>query len=133
MVVPITAIYASVLGLMALFLAYRVTVFRRGTKTGLGDRGDRDFQTAIRAHANFVEYTPIFLIILFVGELNGVPVWGVHLAGLMFVLSRFAHAWGMYESRGGAHPGRFWGIVGTWLGTLIAIVMTIQNALVLGV
>jgi len=127
MVVPVTAIYASVLGLMALFLAMRVTRFRQKTQAGLGDAGDRDFQTAIRAHANFVEYTPLFLIILFVGELNGVSAGLVHLAGALFVLSRFAHGWGMVQSQARAHPGRFWGTIGTWLALLLAIGFTMHN------
>lgn len=127
MIVPVTAIYAAVIALMMLALAYRVTGFRRRDEIGLGEAGSRDLQVAVRSHANLVEYAPIFLILLFVGEINGVTVDWLHGAGLLFVLSRFAHAWGMAASGGRTHPGRLVGILGTWLAILIMAVMVIWN------
>lgn len=128
MIVPVTAVYAAVIALMMMMaLAYRVTGFRRRDRVGLGDDGSRDLQVAVRSHANLVEYAPIFLLLLFVGELNGVTVGWLHGAGLLFVLSRFAHAWGMDASGGRAHPGRMLGILGTWLAILLMIIMVIWN------
>lgn len=115
MIVPLTAIYAVVLALMTLALAFRVVAFRRRDRVGLGDDGSRDLRIAMRAHANFVEYAPLFLVLLFVAEINGVPVNWLHGIGMVFVLGRFAHAWGMVAGDGGVHPGRMVGILTTWL------------------
>lgn len=127
MVVPVSAFYAAVIALMMLGLAYRVTGFRRRDSIGLGEAGSRDLQVAVRAHANLVEYAPLFLLLLFIGEINGVGVSWLHGAGLLFVLSRFAHAWGLTESSGGVHPGRLFGTAGTWLAMLIMVVMLLWN------
>lgn len=127
MIVPITATYAAVVALMMLALAYRVTTFRRRDGIGLGDQGSRDLQVTVRAHANLVEYGPIFVLLLFVGEMNGVGASGLHGAGLLFVLSRFAHAWGMSGGAGGVHPGRILGIAGTWLAIVVMVALLIWN------
>lgn len=129
MVIPVTAVVASFTALLSLYLAYRVTVFRRKFKVGVGDNGDRDFQTAIRAHANLIENAPIVLIMMGVGELNGVSETWIYGLGMLFVLSRMAHAWGFIKSRGGAHPGRMFGVVGTWLTMLGLAVLLVINVL----
>lgn len=130
MVIPVTAIFASITALIMLFLAYRVTGFRRRLKAGLGDNGDRDFNTAIRAHANLVEYAPMTLLLLGIAELNGVRAQWIYLLGLAFVISRLLHAWGFIRSRGGAHTGRFLGIVINWLVLLILVALNIWNVAV---
>ena len=127
MIVPVSAVYAAVIALMMLALAYRVTGFRRRDKIGMGEQGSRDLQVAVRSHANLVEYAPIFLILFFIGEMNGVPVDWLHTAGLLFVLSRFAHAWGMAESSGGSHPGRLTGTLGTWVAIVIMAALLLWN------
>lgn len=127
MIVPVSAVYAAVIALMMLALAFRVSGFRLRDRVNLGDQGSRDLRVAVRSHANLVEYAPLFVLLLFIGELNGAPVEWLHGAGLLFVLSRFAHAWGMEASNGGAHPGRFAGIVGTWLSIALMIGLLIWN------
>lgn len=127
MIVPVSAVYAAVIALMMLALAYRVTGFRRRDKIGMGEQGSRDLQVAVRSHANLVEYAPIFLILFFIGEMNGVPVDWLHTAGLLFVLSRFAHAWGMAESSGGSHPGRLVGTLGTWVAIVLMAALLLWN------
>lgn len=127
MIVPVTAAYAAVLALMMLALAFRVTGFRRRDGIGMGEHGSHDLQVAVRSHANLVEYAPLFVVLFFISELNGVPVGWLHAAGLLFVLSRFAHAWGMAASGGGAHPGRLAGILGTWIAILLLVALLIWN------
>jgi uncharacterized membrane protein YecN with MAPEG domain len=49
----------------------------------------------MRAHANFAEYTPIFLILLAAVELAvGASLWLWGIA-ILFILSRLAHPFGM--------------------------------------
>ncbi|WP_097459259.1 MAPEG family protein [Mangrovitalea sediminis] len=127
MVIPVTAFFASITALLMLFLAYRVTVFRRRFKVGLGDHGDREFNTAIRAHANLVENAPITLLLLGIAELNGVNAFWIYVLGLVFVASRLLHAWGFIRSQGGAHVGRLLGMVGTWFVLLALVVLNIWN------
>lgn len=73
MIVPVSAVFAAVLGLLLLVLSGMVSRFRLKYKKSLGVTDDRDFQAAVRAQANLVEYAPLGLVMLAIAELNGVP------------------------------------------------------------
>ena len=49
---PITALYASLLAALVMVLAALVVAIRKGAKIGLGDAGNQALQVRIRAHAN---------------------------------------------------------------------------------
>lgn len=87
-----TALYACLLGGMLIWLASEVIGTRRKLQTALGDAGDLRLQRRIRAHANFVEYTPLFLILLGIAEYQGLWAWAVHILGVVFMLGRLMHA-----------------------------------------
>ncbi len=69
-----TSIYAGLSGLLLAWLATRVIKERRGNKVKLDDNGVYKLQSAIRAHGNFAEHTPITIILLFLFEYNGAPI-----------------------------------------------------------
>ncbi|WP_166266748.1 MAPEG family protein [Marinobacter caseinilyticus] len=129
MIIPITAIYASAIGVLMLFLAFRVSTFRLKHKKGMGFDQDRDFEAAVRAHANLVENAPITLILMAIGELNGVTSQAVYTVGLALVAGRLLHAWGMTQGRGGSHKARMVGILLNWLAILSMSVLVFINAL----
>lgn len=122
---PVTALYASLAAVLIVFLAYRVAMFRKSRRIGMGDGEDKEIGVAIRAHANAVEYAPISLILLALAELNGLSGVTVHALGALMVASRVAHAWGFTQARGGPHPGRLWGIVGSWLAIVVLAAVNI--------
>jgi len=124
MAVQITAFYAALTGFLMLVLAYRVVGFRRLFKAGMGDSDDHDFQVAIRAHANLIEYAPLTLILLLCTEASGMSVLWMHVLGAAFFLSRLAHAWGFLVARGAYHLGRFCGTLLNWI--LIAVLSVIN-------
>ncbi|HVK98162.1 MAG TPA: MAPEG family protein [Dongiaceae bacterium] len=113
--VPITAFYGSLMGLLLVYLAVRVTLCRRQHKIGLGDGGNRELNVLMRAHANAVENTPITLLLMLFAELNGLAVMHLHTIGILLVASRLAHAQGFIFSGGAAAPGRLFGISVSWL------------------
>lgn len=127
MIIPVTAVFAAITSFLMLFLAWRVTTFRRKYKTGLGDDGQRDFQVAIRAHANLVEYAPIALILMAIGELNGVAAMHIYGVGMLFIIGRLLHAWGFIQSRGGYALSRMVGVLFTWLSILIMALLMLVN------
>lgn len=129
MIIPLTAVYASITAFLMLFLAYRVSTFRLKYKKGMGLTEDRDFESAVRSHGNLAEYAPITLILLAVGELNGVTTQWVYLVGLAFIAGRLLHAWGMHKGHGGPHPTRLVGILLNWLAILVMAVLVLINAL----
>jgi uncharacterized membrane protein YecN with MAPEG domain len=60
----ITSLYTALLALILIFLSIKIIQNRRSSKISLGENGDDFLQRKIRAHGNFIEYTPIFLIML---------------------------------------------------------------------
>ena len=113
MLLPITLTIAAAAALLNLWLGCRTSQIRVSRKISVGDGGDQTMRARMRAHANFTEYTPFFLILLGLVELAKGPrtwLWAVALA---YILGRLAHAFGM--DRPAPNPLRMGGILVTWL------------------
>lgn len=119
---PITALYAALSGLLILVLAGLVSRHRMQTGIVLGDGGHEPLQRAIRAHGNASEYLPLALILLLLFEINGGSSQLVHAFGLMLILARILHAFGLYRSSGSS-LGRSAGAGLTWL-VILALSLT---------
>ena len=91
----ITPIYAAFLGLGFVFLSFLTLRLRRKNKIALGDGGNPQLLRAIRVHSNFAEYVPIALILIYMTELVGAPIFLIHLLGVSLLLGRLSHAWGV--------------------------------------
>lgn len=87
--------YVALFGLLYLVLSVRTLRLRRRLRIAVGDGGNPVMLRAMRAHANFAEYVPLTLIIIFMMERVGTLVWVQE--GLCFVLlvGRICHAWGI--------------------------------------
>lgn len=112
----ITAFYAGLCGLLLVVLYVRVSQRRIGTRIGSGTGGDPQLEQRVRAHANFIETTPLVLILLYLVEQTGASPAVIHGFGASFVIARVAHAQGM-SSTLGRSAGRFYGSIGTLLIT----------------
>ncbi len=124
----ITPFYVSLLALLIIILGYRVTTFRRGEKIPLGEaKSSKAMKSAIRAHGNAVENIPIAALLLVMLELNALNPILLHIFGIVLVISRVAHAWGM-SKRNGPSPGRFYGTLFTWL---LIVIMLIVHLMIL--
>lgn len=91
----VTAIAASVLGLLYLRLSLNVIGFRRKHGVSVGDGGHEDLLRAIRSQANLAEYAPIALLLVACLELNQAPVWITSVLAASFVVGRLLHPIGM--------------------------------------
>ena len=99
MLLPITLTLAAACALLNLWLAFRCVRIRVGSKVLHGDGGDPLLARRIRAHANFIEYTPIILILFALIELAiGSPLW-LWIGALTYAMARAAHAIGMDADR----------------------------------
>jgi uncharacterized membrane protein YecN with MAPEG domain len=114
----ITSLYASILAMLVIFLAYKVVDFRRTKSVGIGDNGDKGGLRAIRVHANAVEYIPMMVILMGIYEINGGSTLVLHIIGAIAVVSRLLHATGLSKSAGTTF-GRFVGTLLTWMITLV--------------
>lgn len=128
MPVPVTSLYAALLALLVVVLAFRVGVARRAGRIGHGDGGSEAMQRRIRAHGNAIEYIPLGLLLLLLLELAGHTALTLHVLGGLLLLARLAHAWGLSSSLG-VTPGRFFGILATWLMLALAALLLLVRSL----
>ncbi|MFC3440172.1 MAPEG family protein [Sphingobium rhizovicinum] len=95
MLLPITLTFAAACALLNFWLAIRCARFRIKDKILHGDAGHGLLARRMRAHANYVEYTPIVLILFGLVEMAvGASLW-LWIGVLAYVVARIAHAFGM--------------------------------------
>ena len=124
----VTAFYLAILALIYAVLALRVAGLRRANRVLFGDADNAGLRTAIRVHANFIEYVPIIALLVALLEMSGMPATRVHLLMGALLLSRLLHPMGM-----AARPGTWQfnaGRVATILLTLVVLVAAAIQALV---
>lgn len=106
----ITGIYAALSALLIVLLAIRVIARRKSERIGIGDGNDKVLAKRVRAHANAAETLPIGLILLLVLEWNQTMPWILHVFGIVLLIGRLLHAYGMSISSG-ASMGRLLGMI----------------------
>lgn len=94
----ITAFYASLLAGLFLVLSARVIGWRREQRVELGDAGDAQLLRRMRVHANFAEYVPFALLLMALAETMSPPDALVHIVGLLLVVGRAMHAYGLSQT-----------------------------------
>ena len=95
---PVTTLYAGLLGLFYVALAANVIRTRVALQVNLGDGGQEILQRRIRAHGNFAEYVPLALLLLAFLESGGRPDWVIHGLGGLLLAGRLAHAYALSSS-----------------------------------
>lgn len=123
--VPIvTALYAGVLGLISIAIAFMAGGKRGSTGISIGDGGNIEMITAMRRHANFVEFVPLSLILIGLLEMNGVGSTAIHAFGELLVFFRVSHAYG-FRSDGSKAIFRTIGAAGNTLLLVVASIWAI--------
>jgi uncharacterized membrane protein YecN with MAPEG domain len=110
----VSALYAGLLGLMLIALSVTVIRHRLRAQVGIGVGQDAALQRAVRVHANFIEYTPVFLVLLLLAEVVSQQSILIHALGAAFLIGRVLHAIGLSHSSGTSAP-RFAGMILTFL------------------
>ena len=95
----LTPIFAALLAFVFLFLSLSVIKLRFSKKVSLGDGGDPDLQLAIRTHANFTEYVPLSLLLLWFVEAFTYSSNFAFILGCILVVARLAHIIGMHNPK----------------------------------
>jgi uncharacterized membrane protein YecN with MAPEG domain len=91
---PVTALYGALLAIVFLYLSFTTIGKRRSLRVGLGD-GDQPAMTrAMRAHANFAEYVPFALLLIYIMERHSDSRGWAHVLCLLLLAGRICHAIG---------------------------------------
>jgi uncharacterized membrane protein YecN with MAPEG domain len=113
MILPISLTIAAAAALLHVWLSVRVSHVRRLHHVSIGDEGNRAVATRMRAHGNFAENTPIFLILLALTELAvGSELW-LWIVAALFIAGRLSHVFGM--ERPAPNALRIAGVALSWL------------------
>ena len=119
MILPVTMIFAGVAAILNIWLAIRVGQVRGSEKVSIGDGGNEAVIRRMRAHSNYVEFTPFVLILIGVSELahSGAPapLW-LWIVSAVYFLGRIGHGLGMDGGR--FSKGRSIGTITTMLTLL---------------
>ena len=91
----ITALYASFLTLLFVYLSLRTIRLRRSLCIGLGHEENPTMLRAMRVHGNFAEYVPLALLLIFLVESSGAHQLLVHGLGGTLLSGRLSHAIGV--------------------------------------
>jgi uncharacterized membrane protein YecN with MAPEG domain len=99
MILPITLTISGAAALLNIWLARRVGQMRVAHQVSIGDGGNEALIARMRAQANFIEYTPFVLILIGLIELaKGSDLW-LWIVGVVYILGRIAHGFGMDRPR----------------------------------
>ncbi|KQX17526.1 MULTISPECIES: MAPEG family protein [unclassified Sphingomonas] len=112
MILPITLTIAGAAAIVNLWLAIRIVVVRTRHKVLIGDGGNMLLSARMRAQLNFIEYTPLVLILMGLIEFaRGTNnwLWG---AGILYIIGRVLHPFGL--DRQTPNALRAVGILTTW-------------------
>lgn len=121
-----TSFYAAILGLFFVALSVRTLRARRRLQVAIGDGRNEQMLRAMRVHANFAEYVPLTLLLIFVLEFQGGHAVVVHLLCASLVLGRLAHAYGVsrtpenFRYRVIGMSLTFFALAGASIGLLVA-------------
>ncbi len=112
-ILPITLTIAGAAAIVNIWLAIRIVTLRLKAKVLIGDGGNALLTARMRAQLNYMEYTPLVLILLGLIELaRGTQTW-LWAAGILYILGRILHPFGMDKQS--PHPLRAVGILTTWI------------------
>jgi uncharacterized protein len=126
MPLPISLAFAGAFALLNLWLAYRCVRIRVNGPGGVGDLGIPVLRARMRAHANFVEYTPFVLILMALLEYAGGSAGLLEGTGIVYFLARVIHAFGIERPR---FTMQLIGAIGTWIVLLALAIWAIWTAL----
>ena len=96
---PTTALYAAILSLVFVALSIRTIRMRRHQKIAIGYADNDLMLRAMRVHANFAEYVPLSLILIYLVEVSRGSTRLVHFLGVCLIIGRLLHAYGVSQPK----------------------------------
>lgn len=115
--ISITPLYAIPLILIFFVLWMGGSAKRSALDVSIGDGANPELLLRMRRHGNFIEWVPFVLVLMLLAELLGAPAGFVHAAGVLLVIGRLVHPFGLKAAQA-ASPLR---IIGNSLNLLAVL------------
>ena len=95
-------LYLVTVFLLFIFIAlsFNAAFTRRKSGLAVGEGNNEILLRAVRAHGNFTEFTPMFLISLIIVDQLSKNCDYVGILGLLFIIGRISHALSMFLKKG---------------------------------
>ena len=110
----ITGLYIAIFALIQAGMVVWIARTRMKEKVSLGVSDSEILERRTRVYGNFIEIVPMGLILMAVAEVNGAGPLAAHVIGVLLVLSRASHAYGLLVGPGYG----LWRMVGMILAML---------------
>ena len=91
----VTPIYAALLALVFIVLSVRVIKLRYRHRVAIGHGGQSELERAMRVQANFAEYVPLTLLLIFMLEIVAGTGLAIHILAVMLLVGRILHGYGV--------------------------------------
>lgn len=91
----ITPLFGAMFGLIYVVLSLNVVRYRFAHKVSFGSGGNKHLEMASRAHANFIEYVPLALLLMWFLESLTLSANEVFWSGAILLIARVSHAFGV--------------------------------------
>ncbi len=124
----VTILYAGIFGLLLLVLS--LNIFREYIRLAINSqsRNEELWRRAERAQHSFVEFVPMCLLLMFLIEVHGAPTPVLHSLGIMLLIARVLHAYGVGKDSA-ANVMRIIGTQTTYLILMISSLAAVYYAL----
>ena len=93
----ITPLYAAIAALIFVVLSFRALSLRRKFSISIGTGNNQTLERAIGVHSNFLEYTPITLLLIYFLENQATSLILVHVLCVSLIVGRLLHAYGVSQ------------------------------------
>ncbi len=93
----ITPAYAAIFAFIFVALSVRTLRLRGQLRVAIGHGNEPKLERAARAHANFAEYVPISILLIYFLEIHTVSSIWIHLLCTVLLVGRIVHAYGVSQ------------------------------------
>ncbi|MEO1067238.1 MAG: MAPEG family protein [Pseudomonadota bacterium] len=126
----VVGFYLALNALLLMALSFSVIGERRGARISIGDGDNKKLAHRIRAQGNAAEYMPIFFLVMAMAAMLNISVWTLHIAGVVFTLGRFMHAYWFLKPSKNMKP-RVFGMIMTTIAIIALSLRTLVQAIVI--
>ena len=129
--IKIISIESSFFVLLYCFLSICIIKMRRRFHIPVGSDHHPELTCAIRAHANFIEYVPLFLILQILLSFFDISVASLCALAVLMVIGRCIHAYSLIVAERRHPPKMYYRVLGmglTFSSLLISAMLLIYNS-----
>ena len=95
----VTPAYGAVFALVFVALSVRTLRLRREFRVAVGYGNEPRLERSARVHANFAEYVPLCLLLIYFVEIQSAAKIWVHVLCIVLLVGRLVHAYGVSQLR----------------------------------